>query len=193
VSTPILAFAGGLASIFAWPVRGYLKYLRWISVVAIIGLNVVMNAPVWYLIARIDVVGWSTSYHRAELIDLFVKHFRDWWLIGTHENANWGWDMWDTANQYVNEGERGGLVVFVCFVALIWLSFRYLAKARNTEGVDQKTQWFLWLLGCSLFVHCVAFFGVDYFGSEPRRLVRNAGDGPPRRPRFCTEGGRRTH
>jgi hypothetical protein len=163
VSTPILAFAGGLAAIFAWPVRNYLKYLRWVVVVALIGLNMVMNAPVWYLIARIDIVGGSTSYHRAELIDLFFKHFKDWWLIGTHDNANWGWDMWDTANQFVNEGERGGIVAFVCFVALIWLSFRYLAKARNTEGVDQKTQWFLWLLGCSLFVHCVAFFGVDYF------------------------------
>ena len=163
VSTPILALAGGVAAIFAWPVRNYLKYLRYAAVVAIVGLNMVMNAPVWYLIARIDVVGGSTSYHRAELIDVFIKHFSDWWLIGTHANATWGWDMWDTANQYVNEGERGGLVVFVCFLALIWLSYRHLAKARNAEGVDRKTQWFLWLVGCSLFVHCVAFFGVDYF------------------------------
>lgn len=163
VSTPILAFAGGVAAICAWPVRDYLKYLRWAAVIGLVGLDLVMNAPVWFLIARIDVVGGSTSYHRAELIDLFVKHFSDWWLIGTHDNASWGWDMWDTANQYVNEGERAGLVVFLCFLALIWLSFRHLAKARNTEGVDRKTQWFLWLLGSSLFAHCVAFFGVDYF------------------------------
>jgi len=163
VSTPVLAFAAGIAAVFAWPVRNYLKYLRYAVVLAVVGLNLVMKAPVWFLIARIDVVGGSTSYHRAELIDVFLKHFSDWWLIGTHMNATWGWDMWDTANQYVNEGERGGLVVFVCFVALIWLSYRHLAKARNSEGLNRKTQWFLWLLGSSLFVHCVAFFGVDYF------------------------------
>jgi hypothetical protein len=163
VSTPILALVAGIALIWAWPIRGYLKYLRWGTVAALVGLNIVMKAPVWYLIARIDLVGGSTSYQRAQLLDLFVKHFSEWWLIGTSQNANWGWDMWDTANQYVNEGERGGLVVFLCFLALIWLGFRKLAEARVADGVDHKHQRFLWLLGACLFTHCVAYFGVDYY------------------------------
>jgi hypothetical protein len=163
VSTPILALFAGIALIFAWPIRGYLKYLRWGLVVALVGLNLVMKAPVWYLIARIDLVGGSTSFQRAQLIDLFIRHFGDWWLIGTNQNASWGWDMWDTANQYVNEGERGGLVVFICFLALIWVGFRKLTEARMAEGVDRKQQWFLWLLGAALFTHCVAYFGVDYY------------------------------
>jgi hypothetical protein len=162
-STPILAFVAGVGAICMWPLRRYLRFLRYGIVIALVALNLVMNAPVWFLIARIDVVGGSTSYHRAQLIDLFVKHFGDWWLIGTNQNANWGWDMWDTANQYVAEGERGGLVAFVCFLALIVLSFRNLAKARMASEGDRNKQWFLWLLGASLFSTCVAFLGVDYY------------------------------
>jgi O-antigen ligase len=108
-------------------------------------------------------VDGSSGYHRALLVDQFVRHFWDWWLVGTHDNGNWGWDMWDIANQYVNEGERGGLVALVCFFALIVLSFRNLAKARTASAGDRNKQWFLWLLGASLFANCVAFFGVDYF------------------------------
>jgi hypothetical protein len=163
VSTPILALAGGIAAVIAWPVRSYMRYVKYVVVVALVGLNVVMKARVWFLIARIDLVGGSTSYHRAALIDAFIRHVSDWWLIGTNDNANWGWDMWDTANQYVAEGERGGMLVFICFLALIWLSFRHLSKARNAEGVDRKQQWFYWLLGASLFSTCVAYFGVDYY------------------------------
>jgi hypothetical protein len=163
VSTPIMAFAAGIAAICAWPVRGYLRIFRYVVVIALVGLHIVMKAPVWFLIARIDIVGGSTSYQRAQLIDLFLRHVGDWWLIGTNQNANWGWDMWDTTNMYVTEGEKGGLVAFFCFIALIWLSYRHLGKARKAEGVDRNTQWFLWLLGAALFSYCVAFIGVNLF------------------------------
>jgi hypothetical protein len=162
-STPILAFVAGIGAICMWPLRSYLRVIRYGVVTALVALHLVMKAPVWFLIARIGVMGGSNGYHRAELVDLFVRHFGDWWLIGTNQNANWGWDMWDTANQYVTEGETGGLVAFICFLALIFLSFRNLAKARTAAGGDRNKQWFFWLLGASLFVHCVAYFGIDYF------------------------------
>jgi hypothetical protein len=162
-STPILAYAAGVGAICMWPLRRYLRILRYGVVTALVALHLLMKAPVWFLIARVDLVDGSSGYHRALLVDQFVRHFGDWWLIGTHDNGNWGWDMWDIANQYVNEGERGGLVAFVCFLALIVLSFRHLAKARMASEGDRNKQWFLWLLGASLFANCVAFFGVDYF------------------------------
>jgi hypothetical protein len=162
-STPILAFVAGVGAICMWPLRGYLRVLRYGVVIALVGLNLVMNSPVWFLIARIEVVSGSTSYHRAQLIDLFIRHVGDWWLIGTNQNANWGYDMWDTANQYVAEGERGGLVVFISFLALIYLGFRNLGNARKAAEGDRNKQWFFWLLGASLFSTCIAYFGVDYF------------------------------
>jgi hypothetical protein len=52
-----------------------------------------MKAPVWFLIARIDLAGGSSGYHRAMLIDTFLRHFGDWWLLGTKDAFSWGWDM----------------------------------------------------------------------------------------------------
>lgn len=162
-STPILAYLAGVGTICVWPLRRYLRFLRYGVVTVLVALQLVMKAPVWFLIARADLVDGSSGYHRAMLVDLFVRHFGDWWLVGTHDNVNWGWDMWDVANQYINEGERGGLVTFICFLGLIVLSFRSLAKARMASEEDRNKQWFLWLLGACLFVNCVAFFGVDYY------------------------------
>ena len=78
-----------------------------------------MKAPVWMIIGHIDLTGGSWADHRAYLIDLFIRHIGNWWLLGTNANLNWGWDMWDTANQYVEEGYGGGLAAFICFLGLI--------------------------------------------------------------------------
>ena len=82
-------------------------------------LHLVMKAPVWFLIARIDLTGGSSGYHRAELVDQFINHFRDWWLVGTQDAATWGYDLWDQQNQYVSVGETGGLLALWMFIAMI--------------------------------------------------------------------------
>ena len=94
-----------------------------------------MKAPVWFLIARIDLVGGSSSDHRAELVNMFITRVSDWWLIGA-DSANWGWGMWDTANQYVGEGLAGGMATFVCFLGLIALAFRRVGRARKAVAGD---------------------------------------------------------
>jgi hypothetical protein len=71
--------------------------------------------------------------------------------------------MWDTSNQYVAEGERGGLAAFVCFIAMISICFRRLGKARKAVEGDRAKEWFFWFLGAALFAHCVGFFGISYF------------------------------
>ena len=68
----------------------------------LVGLHLVMHGPVWSIIEHIDLTGSSSSYHRYMLIDNLIRHFRDWWLLGTTDNPNWGFDMWDTSNQYVS-------------------------------------------------------------------------------------------
>ena len=117
------------------------------------------------MINHVDLVPGTFAYHRAMLIDVFIRHFWDWWLVGTNDAKNWGWDMWDTSNQFVNEGESGGLATFICFILLISWSFGMLGKARKlveAEG-DRKKEWSLWFLGVALFAHIVAFFGISYF------------------------------
>lgn len=162
-STPLLAYGAGIGGIFAWRMRKRMSTIRWGIVLALVGLNVVMKAPVWFLIARIDLTGSSSSYHRAELVDAFIQHFRDWLLIGTSSNADWGWDLWDVQNQYVNVGQSGGLLALVFFILMISRSYGRLGDARKLVDGDRHKEWVLWLLGCTLFAHTVGFFGVNLF------------------------------
>jgi hypothetical protein len=164
-STPLLAFAAATIAWFAWPFRGKLQYLRWGIVILLIGLHLVMKAPVWMLIARVDLIAGNSGYHRAMLIDQCIRHFWDWWLIGTNDAGTWGWDLWDTSNQFVQEAESGGLLTFILFIAIISLTFRRLAKARifsESEG-DLPQARFMWAQTVTLFTHCVCFFGISYF------------------------------
>jgi hypothetical protein len=161
-STPLLTYVAGVLGMLLWPIRKHMRAVRWGIVIGLLALNVVMKAPVWFIIAHIDLTGGSSGYHRAELVDQFIRHFRDWWLIGTKDAANWGWDMWDQQNQYVNVGEGGGLAAFVLFIVVISRACGRIGKARRSvEG--SKREWLLWFLGCSLFANLVGFFGVNYF------------------------------
>ena len=162
-STPVLAYLGGLLALFLWPVRAKMRPLRWAIVLVICALALVMDAPVWFIVAHIDVVGSSSGYHRAMLIDQFVRHFSDWWLLGSNNNETWGWDMWDVQNQFIAEGETGGLLAFVLFIALISLAFKRIGLERIRQQGDQAQQWLMWALGAVLFSHVVAFFGANYF------------------------------
>jgi len=161
-STPLLTYVAAVFAICLWPIRKQMRQVRWGLVVAIIALHLAMKAPVWFAIAHIDLTGGSSGYHRAELIDQFITHFSDWWLIGTKDAANWGFDLWDQQNQYVSIGEVGGLGAFALFLTLISRACARVGKARRlVEGT--KREWMVWFLGASLFAYLVGFFGVNLF------------------------------
>lgn len=162
-STPISALLAGVLAIFLWPIRRQMRLIRWGIVAGLVALQIVMKAPVWYVLSRIDFVGGSSGWERANLIDQFVRHTSDWLLIGTHNNANWGWDMWDAANQFVAEGEAGGLIVLICFIALIACCFRLVGKAGRAAQGDRSREWQFWLLGVAMFTQVMVYMGIDYF------------------------------
>ena len=164
-STPLMAFLAAIGACLFWPFRKRMRILRWGIVFAIIPLHLVMKAPVWFLIAHVDVIAGNSGYHRAMLIDQSIRHFFDWWLIGTNAAGTWGWDMWDLSNQFVQEADEGGLATFICFILIIARTFGKIGKARKLVEGDRKQEWFMWLLGVTLFTHCVCFFGITYFDS----------------------------
>src|SRR5208337_1180530 len=104
-STPLLGYVGGLIGLTFWPMRKWMRPVRWGIVITLVSLHIVMKAPVWHLISRIDLTGSSSSYHRYQLINQCILHFSDWWLIGTKSYADWGWDMFDLSNQYVGTAD----------------------------------------------------------------------------------------
>lgn len=161
-STPLLAYVAGILGMCLWPIRKKMKAVRWGIVGALVVLQIFMKAPFWFIIAHIDLTGGSSGYHRAELVDQFIMHFRDWWLIGTKDAGTWAYDLWDQQNQYVGVGEGGGLVAFVFFIVMISRSCAKIGIARKAvEGF--KREWFVWFLGAAMFANLVAFFGVNYF------------------------------
>jgi hypothetical protein len=162
-STPLMTYLFVFVGIAFWPLRGKMSTVRWVVLVLLVALHLVMKAPVWFLIARMDIIAGNSGYHRAELIDTFIRHFRDWWLIGSNQQATWGFDMDDLCEQWVAEGEGGGLLTLSCFLLLITRGFSRIGKAREKIVGDRKREWFLWFIGVALFAHCVGFFGISYF------------------------------
>jgi hypothetical protein len=137
-----------------------MRLIRWVIVITLVSLHVVMKAPVWHLISRIDLSGGSSSWHRYFLIDTCIRHFGDWWLVGTSSNGDWGWDMWDTANQYVADAYTGGLLGLIFFIAILVYGFKYVARAREA-ATDKQQEVFFWALGATLFAYTVSFLGIS--------------------------------
>ena len=162
-STPIGAWMATFVAVCLWPFRRQMRLIRWAIVIALAMLAITMKAPIWYVLARIDFAGGSTGWDRAFLIDTFTRHFADWWLIGSHANVNWGWDMWDQCNQFVSEGETGGLVALTCFIGLIVICFQKAGNARQLAEGNRRQEWLYWLLGTTMLAQVMAYMGVDYF------------------------------
>ncbi len=163
-SGPMMAAAAGLAGMWLWPMRRHMRMVRWALGLGVLGLHLAMQAPVWFLLARVGVFGGSTGYHRAILIDHAVHHFPEWWLIGTYSTAQWGFHMFDVTNQYVLVGVQGGLVTLLLFVALISRAFGAVGRALPACGdAHPLRQRLAWALGASLTVHAVNYISVPYF------------------------------
>ena len=162
-STTLMGLNAVVVGFLFWPLRNQMRIIRWALVFTLVSLHLVMKAPVWALIARVDLTGSSSSFHRYALIDNCIRHFSDWWLWGYKNYNDWGWDMWDLSNQYVTYALTGGLFTLAAFVALIVRGFRALGTARRLVQGDRKKQWLLWCFSTALFSHVIASFGIGYF------------------------------
>lgn len=162
-STITGCYVAGILGLCLWPIRKWMRVVRWGLVAMLVGLHLVMHGPVWSLLEHINLTGSSESFHRYQLVDTFIRHFGDWWLLGTRDNGSWGWEMADTSNQYVTYGISGGLAAFVLFIAIISKGFGRLGTARKMVQGDRREEWFVWCLGVAMFAHVVVYFGIDYF------------------------------
>jgi hypothetical protein len=161
-STSSLALMGSTVGLAFWPLRKHMRQVRWALSIMLVTLHLVMKAPVWALIARIDLTGSSSGDQRYLLVDMTVKHFRDWWLIGTTNYPNWGWDSWDLCNQFVAVALTGGLLTLTFYIAIFSRGFGAIGNARKRVNGDRQQEWLLWCFGSTLFATVVAHFGINY-------------------------------
>lgn len=169
-SGPILSLMFiGVGSAF-WFFRYKMKEFQIAFVIFLITIAVFMEAPIWYLIARIDLTGSSTGWHRAELINSAIMYFNEWWLLGTDYTRHWmptgiTWspDHTDITNHYISMGVRGGLFTMLAFINIIVKGFNTIGIKINSFCIKREDQLMLWFLGTILFSHSVTFFSVRYF------------------------------
>jgi hypothetical protein len=170
-SGPIMTCFFALLALAVWKFRHRMRLIRWGAVFAIIALSIVMNAPVYYLLARIDLTGSSTSYYRAALINSAISHLNEWWLGGTDYTRHWmptgaAWspDQADITNHYIKMGVVGGLPLMLLFVGILAVGFASVGKALSSnKNAPVEQQFLIWTLGSILFAHVATMVSVSYF------------------------------
>lgn len=173
-STPISAVMIAIIGFAAFMMRRYMRLVRWSILGLVIVLHMVMIAPVWHLIARINIVGGNSSYHRFQLIDGAINYFHEWWLVGSSVGTeHWGWMTFDMCNYYIVQGLHGGLLLLAIFVWMMAESFRACGQAVKRWDADTGYRMMAWMAGVCMLVHITNFIGVSYFGQLPMVLFLN--------------------
>lgn len=162
-STPILTAAAVVVLIGMYKFRKYTSPAAWSILFMLFGLHFIMNKPVWHLLARVNVLGSSTGWHRFNIIDQAIKHFGQWAILGCKSTASWGWGLGDVTNQFILEGVRGGFVTLILFIIMLFTALKSILKMCIREPVGEK-RFLLWSIFVMILAHCISFLGVSYFG-----------------------------
>ena len=171
-SGPIMTYLAIVVGLVMWKYRCHLRTIRWGIFFSLVFLHIIMKAPVWFLIDRAgDLAGSSGhGWYRSAVIDRAIKHFDEWWLLGTDYTAHWGLtilplysDKVDITNHIVNIGVEGGLISMILFILIITCSFRAVGQAlEQMKDRSFYTRMSLWCLGVALLGHTVSFISVSY-------------------------------
>lgn len=164
-STPILAVGFVIIGMLLFRYRYHLHIVRWGFVLSLVALHLLMEKPVWHILARVNAVGGSTGWHRFRIMDATINHFGDWALLGESNPMSWGiWEMRDITNQYIIEALRGGFLTLSLFILLLANAFGIVGQSLRAMEGEQMRVFQIWCVGVSLFVHTAIFYGVSYFG-----------------------------
>lgn len=162
-SGPIMSLLFGIFGISFWIFNKYTSIFRNLFFLSLVVLHLIMKAPIWHLIARIDIVGGSTGYHRYLLMDAAIHNFSGWFLFGIRDTAVWGRGLQDITNQYILEGSQGGVITMILFIVIIVKCFSTIGFVRSKFSENPEIQKYIWGLGVVLFAHTINFISVSYF------------------------------
>jgi hypothetical protein len=162
-STPFMSMVMGIVGLLLWNMRTKMKFLRRGIVFILVVLQLVMNNPVWAIVAKFKVFGGSTGYYRFYLIDNFIRRFDEWWLFGIKSTAVWGRGLWDVTVTYVRVGVDGGILGLILFMTVIVMCYKQIGRLVKSMPEGAQEAKCVWALGAALSAHLAAFFGVNYW------------------------------
>lgn len=172
-SGPLAALGASFGLLYFWRHRHRLNQVRVAVILMLIFLNFTMSRPIWFLIARIDIVGGSTGWHRSKLIDVAMGDWRSWWFAGTdytrhwmHSGVGWNPNHTDITNYYLQFGVQGGMPLMFAFVYVIFAGLRRIEKTTielryNNDTTDNEFA--IWCVGVAIASQCISFISIAYF------------------------------
>ncbi len=173
-SGPLIASVVGIAAWMCWSIRKRMKIVRWSIILFIILLQLTMKPPVWFIFNRMSDYLGGGGWHRSNLIDQFVRHFDDWWLMGMslEKTANWAATTLDNGavditNEYIAIGVSAGLITLILFIRLLTKCCQAIGesmrKIRADADYHQQDELLLWGIGSSLVSHIINISSVRYW------------------------------
>ena len=169
-SGPLLTAACTLGALAMYKIRHHMRSIRWAAILLIVVLQFVMKDPVYYLMARVDLVGGRTGWHRARLIEAAMSHLDEWWLGGTDYTRHWmptgipaNEAHTDITNYYIMMGIVGGLPLLILLVWILLTAFSAVGRMMRSLQDEPDQQVLVWTLGAILFGHAVTFMSIPYF------------------------------
>jgi hypothetical protein len=169
-SGPIMMSAFIIFGMLLWKFRTSLRPILWLGLLGVIALDFLMKAPVYFLIARIDIAGGSKGWHRAQLIRSAIEHLDEWWLAGTDQTRHWmatgigANEMHtDITNHLLAAGVMGGLPLVLILVLIIAAAFRAVGRSLRNNDLDSEHRFLAWTLGAILFGHVMNFLSISLF------------------------------
>lgn len=169
-SGPLMSFFIGLVGVMMWPLRGWLRTVRWALFGAYVCAELLMTRPAYFLISKFDLTGSSTGWHRSRLIEASIENFTDWWIFGTDYTIHWMGIAVDEAgmhsditNYYLWIGIIGGFPATLLVLAMIWRAFAWVGSvvAKSAAGFPQD-RFMIWCLGTGMLAHAVTSISVSY-------------------------------
>jgi hypothetical protein len=170
-SGPLAAVAVVVFAISFWRWRHYLRLFLWTIVGLAFLYGISKGRGPWFLMASIDLVGGSTGWHRAQLLDQGIGNLGEWWLFGTDYTRHWmatgvSWNpnMADITNYYLHLGVIGGLPLVVCIIGILVTAYRMISRRMHLLRVAQDgDEVEIWVVGSILTGHAVSFVSISYF------------------------------
>jgi hypothetical protein len=172
---PATCVVVAVAGLMLWPFREQMQWVRRSLAIAILGLALVMKAPIWYLPAKISDLTGGDGYHRSALLDAAIHHLNQWWFVGMRalDTSNWlpytntNTGAVDMTNQFLLFGITAGLPSMILLIVLLVRVYkqigRVLIAARSSGAVSPGLEALAWGLGVMIVVHISNWFGISYW------------------------------
>jgi uncharacterized membrane protein YeaQ/YmgE (transglycosylase-associated protein family) len=172
-SGPFLAAWGSIVTFCIWGLRHSLRLVRVGLLLIVLMLQAGMDRPVWWIFDAVGDFAGGSGWHRSYIIDAAIRHWDEWWLVGTSRTVHWGGyppppndpNNVDITNEYIAQAVHGGALTLFLFLAILWTCFKRLGTAFRTKrgSIEPETEWLAWCTGVALLAHCISFLSVSYY------------------------------